>query len=81
MDASKGKFAVAASVVLAIMYVVRGRRRKDDAAKIFRDSLPCGLPLLMGLMLLFPSLGAVWLVGLLVLAGMFGWSALRFPNK
>jgi hypothetical protein len=49
MGASLGKFAIAASVLLAVIYVVRGRRRKDRATKILRDSLPIGIPLLLGL--------------------------------
>jgi hypothetical protein len=81
MDATKGMFAVATSVVLAVMYVVRGRRRKEDAAKILRDSLPIWIPLLMGLILLFPRLLAAWLAGLLVVAGTLLWSAVRSPNK
>ena len=40
MDASWGPVAIAASVVFAVMYVVRGRRRKDGGAKILPGLAP-----------------------------------------
>jgi hypothetical protein len=76
-----GKVAVVAGLVLAVLYIVRGLRRKDGSGKILRDSLPIGIPLFLGLGYAFPRLWLVGLAGLVVIVVMMGWNLFRSARE
>jgi hypothetical protein len=66
------KVIAAASLLLVVVAVARGRRRGDPPLKVLENALFLGLPLLVSFGRFAPVLRRLWLVGLvLVGVGMF----------